>query len=90
MRITQVKIAPVKGTILVGYAEIILDDCFCVRDLKILRRAAGYYITMPGTKSKDGKYMEIAFGLDAATRKMIADAVIAEYERVLAKASRHS
>ena len=86
MKITRVNIEPVQlKNNLLGYAEIVIDDCFCVKDIKILRRAGRYYIAMPVTKTKGQRDMEIAFGLNAATRKMITEAVIAEYKRVAAK-----
>ena len=87
MRITQVRVARNDGSNLVGYAEITLDDCFCVRDLKILRREGGYYIAMPPAKLSNGRYREIASALDVKTRKMIEDAVIAEYEKLARKGS---
>ena len=40
---------------------------------------------MPPAKLNNGKYGEIAFALDAKTRKMIEDAVMAEYKKVLAR-----
>ena len=40
---------------------------------------------MPQAKLNKGKYKEIAFALDAKTRKMIEEAVIAEYEKVAGK-----
>jgi stage V sporulation protein G len=88
MRITQVRVARNDGSNLVGYAEITLDDCFCVRDLKILRREDGYYIAMPPAKLSNGRYGEIASPLDAKTRKIIEETVIAEYEKVASKGSR--
>ena len=85
MQITQVKIARIDGPNLLGYAEITIDDCFRVRDLRIFRRPTGYSIAMPQAKLNNGKYKEIAFALDAKTRKMIEDTVIAEYEKVAGK-----
>ena len=40
---------------------------------------------MPQAKLKSGKYKEIAFALDAKTRKIIEETVIAEYEKVAGK-----
>ena len=77
MRITQVKIHLIDGPDLFGYAEITIDDCFCVGDIHIFRQPRGYRIAMPRGKLKNGAYKEIAFALDAKTRKMIEDAVIA-------------
>jgi DNA-binding cell septation regulator SpoVG len=85
MRITQVKIARVDGPDVLGYAEITIDDCFCVRDLIIFRQPRGYRIAMPRVKLQSGRYKEIASALDAKTRKMIEDTVIAEYKKVAGK-----
>ena len=88
MRITQVKIARIDGPNVLGYAEITIDDCFCVRDLIIFRQPRGYRIAMPQVKLQSGRYKEIASALDAKTRKIIEEAVIAEYERVAGKRTR--
>ena len=89
MRITQVRIAAVHvKNNLVGYAEITIDDCFRVRDVKILRRPTGYHVAMPQMKLKNGRYKEIAFALDAKTRKMIEEAVIAAYEKAAGRRTR--
>ena len=88
MRITQVKIHLIDGPDLFGYAEITIDDCFCVGDIHIFRQPRGYRIAMPRGKLKNGAYKELASALDAKTRKMIEDAVTAEYEKVAGKGSR--
>jgi len=88
MRITQVRILPIDRDKLLGYAEITIDDCFCGRDLNILRQPTGYRVAMPRVKLKNGKYKELAFALDAGTQKMIEEAVIAEYEKVAGKEAR--
>ena len=67
MRITQVRIYPIDGPNLLGYAEITIDDCFCVGDLIIFRKPKGYRIAMPRVKLQSGKYKEIASALDAQT-----------------------
>jgi stage V sporulation protein G len=85
MRITRVKIVRIDAGHLVAFADITIDNCFRVRDIKILRRPSGYHIAMPQVKERGGKYKEIAFALDAKTRKMIEDTVAAEYEKVAGK-----
>jgi stage V sporulation protein G len=88
VRITQVNIVQIDEGNLVANADITIDDCFRVRDLKIFRRPNGYYIAMPQAKLKNGRYKEIAFALDAQTRKKIEDMVTAEYEKVAGKRTR--
>jgi stage V sporulation protein G len=87
MKITRVRIAPVHvKNKLLGYAEIVIDDCFCVRDFKIIRQRTGYHIAVPQVKLENGSFKDIAFALDAETRIMIENAVIAEYEKGVGKA----
>jgi stage V sporulation protein G len=85
MRITRVKIVPIDAGNLVAFADITIDNCFRVRDLRILRRPSGYHIAMPQLRESGGKYKDIAFALDAKTRKMIEEIVTAEYEKVAGK-----
>src|SRR5512145_2003408 len=82
MRITEVKVFPVSDNEkLKGYATIIFDECFVVRDLKIIQGNAGLFVAMPSKKTKDGTYRDTAHPLNNETRRMIEDAVIGEYER---------
>lgn len=57
MTITDVRIKVISDTgfgRLCGFASIIIDDCFCVRDLKVIDRGAGrYFISMPSRKITD-------------------------------------
>ena len=85
MQVTSVKIYLTEEGNLRAYADITLDDCFRVRDLKVFRRPTGYYVAMPQVRQKDGSYREIAFAVNARTRKMIETAVIAEYEKAAAR-----
>ena len=85
MRITLVNIVQIDEGNLVAYADITIDDCFRVRDLKLFRGPTGYKIAMPQAKLKNGRSKEIAFALDAQTPKKIEDAVTAEYEKVTGK-----
>jgi len=43
---------------------------------------------MPQMKEKDGKYREVAYATNAKTRKMIEEAVVAEYEKLAGKRTR--
>jgi stage V sporulation protein G len=88
MRITRVKIVPMDTGNIVAFADITIDNCFRVRELKIFRQAMGYYIAMPEVKARDGKSKEAAYPINPKTRKMIEEAVIAEYERVSGQRSR--
>lgn len=82
MQITEVKVYPVNDNEkLKGYATIIFDNCFVVRDLKIIQGTGGMFVAMPSKKTKDGAYRDTAHPLNNETRRMIEDAVLGEYER---------
>jgi stage V sporulation protein G len=83
MDITDVKIFPVEEDKLRAYVTITLDNCFVVRDLKVISGAAGLFVAMPAKKRKDGTYKDIAHPLNAETRERFEKIVLAEYERTL-------
>jgi stage V sporulation protein G len=82
MRITEVQIFLTDEGNLLAYADITIDNSLRVRDLEIFRRPRGYLVAMPQVKLKNGKYREIAFAINAKTRKMIEEAVITECKKV--------
>ncbi len=84
MDITEVKVFPVQNDErLKAYATIIFDDCFIVRDLKIIKGNEGLFVAMPSKKRKDGTYRDTAHPLNNETRSMIEKAVLTEYESEL-------
>jgi stage V sporulation protein G len=85
MQVTEVRVFPVDEEKLKGYATITFDDCFLVRDLKIIRGTTGLFVSMPSKKRKDGTYKDIAHPLNNETRRMIEEKIIGEYERVVAE-----
>ena len=64
-----------------AYATIVFDDCFVVRDLKVIHGNSGLFVAMPSKKKKDGTYRDTAHPLNNETRRMIEEAVLGEYER---------
>ncbi len=80
MKITDVKVFPVDEDKLKAYATITFDNCFIVRDLKVISGNKGYFIAMPSKKRKDGTFRDVAHPLNSETRQMIEDAVLEVYE----------
>ena len=64
MNITEVRVFPVGEERLKGYATIIFDDCFIVRDLKIINGNTGLFVAMPSKKRKDGTFKDTAHPLN--------------------------
>lgn len=86
MNITDVKVFPVEEEKLKAYATITFNNCFIVRDLKVISGNKGFFIAMPSKKRKDGTFRDVAHPLNSETRKMIEDAVLEVYEREAAAA----
>lgn len=86
MEITEVRVFPVNEEKLRAYVTITFDQCFVVRDLKIIQGTTGLFVSMPSKKRKDGTYRDIAHPINNETRRMIEEKIIAEYNKVVAEA----
>jgi stage V sporulation protein G len=88
MEITEVRVFPVHEEKLKAYVTITLDDCFVVRDLKVIQgNGAALFIAMPAKRRKDGTFKDIAHPLNQETRQRMERAILAEYERELRRSS---
>lgn len=83
MKITEVKVFPVNEDRLKAYVSITLDNCFVVRDLKVIQGTSGLFVAMPSKKRKDGQFRDIAHPLNQETRAMIEDMIFEAYEAEL-------
>ncbi|MFA6527447.1 MAG: septation regulator SpoVG [Candidatus Babeliales bacterium] len=81
MEITEVKVFPANEGKLKAYATMVFDNCFIVRDMKIIQSDKGLFVSMPSRRKKDGSFKDIVHPLNADTRKMIEDRVIEEYNK---------
>jgi stage V sporulation protein G len=82
MQITEVRVFPVQEEKLKAYVTITIDQCFAIRDIKIIHSTSGYFISMPSKKRKDGTYKDVAHPIDKETRAMIEEAILEEYKKV--------
>jgi stage V sporulation protein G len=83
MEITEVKVFPAKdNNRLKAYATVVFDNCFIVRDLKVIEGHKGLFVSMPSRKRKDGSFRDIVHPLNADTRCMIEERIIEEYNKV--------
>jgi len=85
MEITEVRVFPVNEEKLRAYVTITFDQCFVIRDLKIIQGATGLFVSMPSKKRKDGTYRDIAHPINNETRRMLEEKIIAEYHKAVAE-----
>lgn len=81
MEITEVRVFPVSEEKLKAYVTITFDDCFVVRDLKVIHGNNGLFVAMPSKKRKDGTFRDTAHPLNNETRERIESKVLSEYEK---------
>ena len=81
MVITEVKVFPVNEDRLKAYVSITIDNCFVVRDLKIIEGTGGLFVAMPSKKRKDGQFKDIAHPLNQETRELVERMVFEAYEK---------
>ncbi len=86
MEITEVRVSPIEGDEkLKGFATVIFDNEFVVRDLKIISGQKGLFVAMPSRKMKDGSFKDVAHPLNNDMRQKLETAVLGEYDKVMAE-----
>jgi stage V sporulation protein G len=60
MRITEVKCFSCERGSVKSLHNHHPDNCFVVRDLKVIRGNEGLFVAMPSKKRKDGQFKDIA------------------------------
>jgi stage V sporulation protein G len=81
MEVTEVRVFPVNEEKLKAFATITLDDCFVVRDLKVISGQDGLFVAMPSKRRKDGTFKDTAHPLNNETRRMIEHKVLDKYRQ---------
>jgi len=83
MEITDVKITLREEPKLKAFANVIFDNEFVVRGIKVIEGQNGLFIAMPSRRGKDGQFRDIAHPINNEMRQRLEKAVIDEYHRVL-------
>ncbi len=84
MEITEVKIYLANEGKLKGYATMVIDGCFIVRDMKIIKSdTKGLFVSMPSRRKKDGSFKDIVHPLNSETRTEIEEKIIEEYKKAV-------
>ena len=81
MKITSVNVRKIEkeGSRMKGIASVVIDDCFAIKDIRIIEGEKGLFIAMPSRKYPNGEYRDVAHPINAETRAMFEDAIIEEY-----------
>jgi len=83
MEITEVKVFPVEnGGRLRAFATLVFDDCFIIRDLKVIQGDKTLFVSMPSRRRRDGSFRDIVHPLNSETRSLVEERVIKEYNKI--------
>ena len=85
----RVRVYPVRNqeesSNLRAFADVTLGGCFAVKGLRVMDSAKGIFVSMPSRKDRDGEYRETCFPTTARMRTDLTNAVMGEYQRVMAQ-----
>ncbi len=84
MKVTDVRLRLKDEAKLKAICSITFDDCFVVRDVKVIEGQKGLFISMPNKKVGE-EHVDIAHPIVTETREEIKAAVLAAYEKALAE-----
>lgn len=85
MNITDVKVFPRNSEQLKAFANIVIDDAFIIKNIKVINGKNGLFVAMPSQKSKTGEYKDIAHPLNTDTRNHIEQLILQKYNETIAE-----
>ncbi len=86
MNITDVKVFLRESNQLKAFVNIVIDDAFIVRNIKVIEGDNGLFVAMPSRRVSSGEYRDIAHPINTETRNMIEGVIIEKYKEVLQEA----
>lgn len=81
MTVTDVRIRKInKEGRMRAIVSVTLDDNFVIHDVRVIEGNNGLFVAMPSKKMPDGGYKDVAHPINAETRRVIQEAVLAAYD----------
>ena len=66
-------------------SSVILDDCFLVKNVRVVEGEKGLFVSPPSRRNVKGEWTEQCFPMTKELREKLSAAVLAEYDRALAE-----
>ena len=86
MNITDVKVFIRESNQLKAFVNIVIDDAFIIRNIKVIEGNNGLFVAMPSRRVSSGEYRDIAHPINTETRNMVEKIIIDKYKEVLQEA----
>ena len=71
-------------------ASVNLDDCFAVKNIRVIEGKNGLFVSMPSYKGADGEYHDLCFPTTPEMRKQLNNAVSEAYKQAIVKLQEQS
>jgi stage V sporulation protein G len=78
----RVRPIPPQGN-LMGYANVTINGCFAVRNIKVVSGENGLFASMPSYQDGNGQYRDVCFPVTTEFRQQLHQAVVAGYQQAL-------
>lgn len=85
MEITEIRVHIRIEDKLKAFVTVTFDNCFVVRNMKIVEGNKGLILCMPSRKLPNGTYKDIAHPISMEFRKVLEDKILAVYREELKK-----
>lgn len=69
-------------------ASLVIDECFVVKNVRVIEGKNGLFISMPSRRNADGKYSDICFPIVSEVREQIEKIVLDAYQEALARSDK--
>ena len=67
-----------------------LDDCFAVKNIRVIEGKNGLFVSMPSYKGADGEYHDLCFPTTPEMRKQLNNAVEEAYKQAIVQLQEQS
>lgn len=83
LNITEVRIKKINKGELLAAASICIDNCFIVREIKLLNGKNGRYIGMPKRKIKNKNFQQdLLYPINNETRLQLLEIISEQYDAI--------
>lgn len=80
LNITEIRIKKINKGDLLAAASICIDDCFIVREIKLLNGKNGRYISMPKRRLKNKEFkQDFSYPINEETRLQLLEVISEQY-----------
>ena len=81
----EIKSAFQNDSKLKAVSNLVIEDCFVVKNVRVIEGKNGLFVSMPSHKNTNGKYSDICFPIISEVREQIEKEVLGAYQEVLTK-----